>query len=147
MSHSYVQNVVHIVFSTKDRRRLITAELKPRLWAYVYGVCKDAGIRVHAIGGTSDHIHVLIQIPAHLPTAKIVNLIKVNSSRWVTKQGARFSWQEGYALFSVSSSVVPRVVRYIHEQEVHHRSRTFDEEFLALLKKHGVPFDPQYVFG
>jgi len=147
MSHTYVQNVVHVVFSTKERRKTISREFQPRMWAYVAGICKNHGIFVHAIGGMDDHIHLLIQIPAPLSVAKAVLKIKSNSSRWANEQGGKFAWQQGYAAFSVSSSNVPAVVKYIQNQESRHAKMTFDAELLALLKKHGVEFDPNFVFG
>ena len=147
MPHSYAQNVVHVIFSTKDRRRLLSKEFQPKLWAYIAGVCKNHQVHVDAIGGTNDHIHLLIRIPAAVSVANAVLTIKSNSSKWVNEQGRRFSWQEGYAAFSVSASLVPRVARYINTQEAHHKRMTFDTEFIALLKKHGVKFDPSFVFG
>jgi len=147
MAHSYAQNIVHLVFGTKERRPVIADEFRPRLWAYVVGVCKNEGVFVHAIGGVADHIHLLIQIPATLALAKAVATIKANSSRSASEQGHRFSWQQGYGAFSVSASVVPTVVRYIRNQEAHHRKMSFEAEFVALLKKHGVEFDPRFVFG
>lgn len=147
MSHSYVQNVVHVVFSTKGRRPTIAAEFRARLWAYLAGICKNEEILVHAIGGAADHVQLLVQIPPTLALAKAVATIKANSSRWAGEQGRRFSWQQGYGAFSVSASVVPTVVRYIRDQELHHRKMNFDAEFVALLKKHGVEFDATFVFG
>src|SRR5271168_4773599 len=141
MSHTYVQNVVHVVYSTKERRKTISREFQPRMWAYVAGICKNHEIFVHAIGGMDDHIHLLIQIPAPLSLAKAVLAIKSNSSRWANEQANKFAWQEGYAAFSVSSSNVPEVVRYIETQESHHKKMPFDAELLALLNKHGVEFD------
>ncbi len=147
MSHTYVQNVIHVVFSTKYRSKSISKELKPRMWAYVTGICKNHGIFVHAVGGTDDHIHLLIQIPAPLSVAKAVLAIKSNSSRWANEEGNKFAWQQGYAAFSVSSSSVAAVVRYIQNQELHHAKMDFEAELVALLKKHGVEFDPKFVFG
>jgi putative transposase len=147
MSHTYAQNVIHVVFSTKDRRKTISKESQSRVWAYVAGICKNHGIFVHAIGGMEDHIHLLIQIPPSLSVSKAVLAIKSNSSRWANDRGTKFAWQQGYAAFSVSSSNVPAVVKYIRNQESHHRKMSFDEEFVALLKKHGVEFDPKFVFG
>jgi REP element-mobilizing transposase RayT len=82
LSHTYAQNVVHVVFSTKERRRLIPMEFQPRMWAYVGGICKAEGLFVHAIGGMNDHIHLLFQLPPVLALAKAVGTIKANSSRW-----------------------------------------------------------------
>jgi REP element-mobilizing transposase RayT len=117
------------------------------MWAYVAGICKNDRIFVHSIGGMDDHIHLLIQIPPSLSLAKAILAIKSNSSRWANDQGRKFAWQQGYAAFSVSSSNVPAVVRYIETQESHHRKLTFDAEFVALLKKNGVAFDRNFVFG
>ena len=117
------------------------------MWAYVAGICKNHEILVHAIGGMDDHIHLLIQVPPSLSLAKAVVTIKSNSSRWANEEGHKFAWQQGYAAFSVSASLVPTVVRYIQNQEAHHKKMSFDEELFALLKKHGVEFDPKFVFG
>ncbi len=147
MSHTYVQNVIHVVFSTKDRRKTISPEFQPRLWAYVAGICKKLGAHVHAVGGMEDHIHFLIQVPPTVAVAKAISTIKSNSSRWVSEDGRNFTWQQGYAAFSVSSSNVAAVIRYIRNQEAHHKKMDFDAEFVALLKKHMVEFDPEFVFG
>jgi len=147
VSHTYAQNVIHVVFSTKDRRKLMPEELRPRMWAYATGICNNLGILVHAVGGMEDHIHLLLQIPPTLAVAKAVLAIKSNSSRWANEEGHKFAWQQGYGAFSVSSSNVPVVVRYIQNQETHHKKMNFDVEFLALLKKHRIEFDSKFVFG
>jgi putative transposase len=145
VSHTYAQNVVHVVFSTKDRRKIIDPEFRPKLWAYLKGICRNTGVYVHSIGGTQDHIHLLIHVPAVLTLAKAVATVKANSSRWAREEGHKFAWQEGYGAFSVSASAIPLVVRYIQNQEEHHKKRGFEAEFVALLKKHGI--DSKYVFG
>ena len=147
MPHTYAQNTVHIIFSTKDRRKSIPKEFQPNLWAYITGICKNHAIFTQAIGGAADHIHLLVELPKSLPLAKAVLTIKSNSSRWSHTQAHKFAWQEGYAAFSVSASLVPAVVRYIQNQEAHHKKMPFDAEFLALLKKHGVSFDPKFALG
>ena len=88
-----------------------------------------------------------IQIPPVLTLSKAIATIKANSSRWAGEEGHKFAWQEGYAAFSVSASVIPVVIRYIRNQEEHHKKMDFGAEFVALLKKHGIEFDPKYVFG
>jgi len=147
MSHTYAQNTLHVVFSTKERRRTISPELQPRLHAYVAGICKKCGMIVHAVNGMEEHIHLLIQLPPTLSLSDGVLAIKSNSSRWARDQGQKFAWQEGYAAFSVSASNTPAVIRYIQKQKTHHKKMTFDAEFLALLKKHRIEFDPKYVLG
>ena len=146
MSHSYAQNHIHLVFSTKNRLKLISKELQPRLWAYVAGICKNKDMLAFAVGGIDDHIHVLFRLPPTITLVRAVTLIKSNSSKWIRKKGIKFSWQEGYGAFSVSSSNISRVIRYIDNQEVHHRKFTFEQEFIAMLKKHGIPYDPEHVF-
>ncbi len=95
VSHRYAQNVIHVVFSTKERRKAIAPEWEPRMRAYVKGICGKIGVQVHAVGGMEDHIHLLIQIPPGLAVPKAVNAIKANSSRWANEDGHQFAWQEG----------------------------------------------------
>ncbi len=147
MSHSYSQNVVHLVFSTKGRVASISNKFQPDLWAYIAAICQREEMFVHVIGGMPDHVHLLLQIPSTMSLAKCVATIKANSSKWAGEKGHRFSWQSGYAAFSVSASVVSVVVRYIKNQAAHHKKMSFAEEFVALLKKHGVAYDPKFVLG
>jgi REP element-mobilizing transposase RayT len=144
MAHSYAQAILHVVFSTKDRQKIISKEFQPRMWSYIAGICKADAIFVHVISGSDDHVHLLLQLPANWTIAEAINLIKSNSSKWA---GNKFAWQQGYAAFSVSASQVPTVMRYIANQDAHHRRMSFDQELIALLKKHGVEYDPKYVFG
>ena len=147
MSHTYAQNLVHLVFSTKGRSRAIPKEFQPKLWSYAAGVCHNHDIHAQAIGGFDDHLHLLIQLPPALPLARAANIIKSNTSRWAHEQQQGLVWQEGYGAFSVSASVVQAVIRYIQNQPVHHKKMDFRTEFLLLLKKHNVPFDPKFVLG
>ncbi len=144
MSHTYIEMAAHLVFSTKERRKLIPRTMQPRMWAYLAGICKKERIFVHEIGGMDDHIHMLIQIPCALSLADAVQTIKIGSSQWMGKD---FAWQRGFGAFAVSASNVAAVVRYIRNQEAHHKKMTYEEEFIALLEKHGVKYDPRYVFG
>jgi putative transposase len=147
MPHSYSQTIAHIVFSTKGRVKSLSPSVQPQLWSYLAGICRNENILVHAIGGWEDHVHCLLQIPATIPVSKAILVIKANSSRWLGSTIRGFAWQQGYASFSVSASLLPAVVRYIRNQETHHRKMTFEDEFLALLRKHGVEYDPKFVLG
>jgi REP element-mobilizing transposase RayT len=147
MPHSHTVNVVHIVFSTKERLKLMRPEFAPRLRSYLAGICKNLGLHVYAVGGMSDHVHLLVRLPAMLSLAEAANALKSNSSKWANERGHKFAWQKGYAAFSVSASLIATVVQYIQTQETHYRKMTFESELLALLKKHGVEFDPGRVYG
>lgn len=147
MPHSFSQDYHHIVFSTKERRKLISKSMQPKLWSYMAGIGRNHGFLVLANGGIEDHVHLLVQVPPILAVAKVISLIKANSSRWMSDHGIRFAWQEGYGDFSVSKSNLPAVRRYITNQERHHRKMTFEQEFIGFLEKLEIPYDPRYVFG
>lgn len=147
MAHSYAQNHIHLVFSTKNREKLFTRKFLPRLWSYTAAICKNHDLLTFAVGGMEDHMHVLFRLPPAMALSESVALIKSNTSKWLGEMGRNFSWQEGYGAFSVSSSNINRVIGYIDIQEAHHRKISFEDEFITLLKKHGIPYDPKYVFG
>jgi putative transposase len=109
VAHSFAKNHIHLVFSTKDRRDTIAREWQPRMWAYIAGICKNHEMVCLAVGGTQNHVHLLLQLPPKLALAKAVLLLKANSSKWMGEQGKSFSWQEGYGAFSVSSSNLDQV--------------------------------------
>ena len=149
MPHSYVSNLVHYIFSTKERYPVIDAELESRLWPYMGGIAKENGMKALAIGGTFDHVHALLSLPATLSVAKAIQLIKGGSSKWIHDQlpkYRKFEWQDGYAAFSVSTSQMKTVASYIDMQKEHHRKKTFEEEFIEFLDKNGVTYDSRYVF-
>ena len=147
MSHSYAQNHLHIVFSTKERQKLISKPMQPKLWSYLAGIARNHDFLVLANGGMGDHVHLLIQLTPVLSLSKAISLLKANSSTWMKDHRLNFSWQEGYGAFSVSASNLATVKRYIANQEKHHRKMTFEDEFISLLEKHGIEYDPKYVFG
>jgi REP element-mobilizing transposase RayT len=149
MPHSYVSNILHYIFSTKERFPFIDQELESRLWPYMGGIARENRMKAIAIGGTADHVHSLLSLPAPLSVAKAIQLIKGGSSKWIHDQFPRyrkFQWQEGYGAFSVSASEMKSVINYIDVQKEHHRKRTFQEESLEFLDKYGVDYDPRYVF-
>ncbi|HEV2116536.1 MAG TPA: IS200/IS605 family transposase [Terriglobales bacterium] len=147
MSHSYPNVLVHCVFSTRERRPLIPAELQAKLWRYLSGIATGRKISLLECGGTTNHLHVLLVLPSDMPLSKAVQTLKANSSRWLGEHGIDFAWQEGYAAFSVSASQLSAVRQYIQNQAIHHQRRNFEEEFIALLKKSGVAYDPKHVLG
>lgn len=145
MGHLYCTNLVHCVFSTKDRAPLIPAESQQDLWAYFAGIAKRHHIPLLAVGGITNHLHLLISIPQTLTVAAAMNLFKSNSSRWLRERHNEFEWQEGYGAFSVSPLQVQVVKEYIRTQPGHHAKRTFEEEFVSLLQKCAVAYDPKCV--
>ncbi len=145
MSHTFSHNLVHCIFSTKERLSLIH---KPEdLWRYVAVLAHAKNIHVVAAGGTANHLHLLILLPQTMTLAKAMQELKANTSRWLRETGRKFQWQEGYGAFSVSQSQRATVTEYIANQREHHRTRTFEQEFTAMLDKAGIPYDPRFVFG
>lgn len=137
MPSPFVSNHVHLVFSTKNRLKLISNDLQPKLWAYMAGIAKNHGMHAVAIGGIEDHAHALVNLGPILGIAKAVQVLKANSSRWMNEHpGLRFEWQEGYFACSVSRSQVPTVMRYIANQMEHHHKMDSATEFELLLKRH-----------
>jgi putative transposase len=148
MSHTYVSSLVHCVFSTKNRRDLIGPEIQSDLWSFLGGIARKNGFKALMVGGTENHVHVLLSLPATLALAKAMQLIKGAWSRWMNESRTQnFAWQEGYGAFTVGISQKADTIAYIRSQAEHHRKRNFEGEFIAFLKRHGVEYDPQYVFG
>jgi len=147
MSHAYARNHLHVIFGTKGRRSSIKPAIQEKLWAYIRGIARNYNMDLEAIGGTDNHVHLLLVLPPKLSLSHALRAIKANSSKWMNENGHPFSWQIGYAAFSVSASLVGTVTEYIRKQPEHHKKMTFEQEFLALLKKHGVVVDPAQVFG
>lgn len=149
MSHPYSSVRIHLVFSTKNRQKSISKELQSDLWPYMAGIARNHSFEAIKIGGVEDHTHALLILPATIPLAKAIQTLKSCSAKWINdlRTTRDFAWQEGYGAFSVSSSQTDAVIRYIEGQKEHHARRTFDEEFIALLKRYGVKYDPEHVLG
>lgn len=143
---SFTNLAYHIVFGTKERRPCITT-IKDDLHAYLGGAIRgERGIPI-AVGGVADHVHLLVKLPASVAVADVVRVIKANSSKWAGERDSHWcGWQSGYAAFSVSQSNVEAVAEYVRGQEEHHRRRTFEEEFVALLERHGIEYDERYLW-
>jgi putative transposase len=148
VSHTYVSDLVHCVFSTKERRNLIRPEIQADLWAFLGGIARKNGFKALIVGGTENHVHALLSLPAQMPLAKAMQLIKGASSHWMNENHTKgFAWQEGYGAFTVGISQKDDTIAYIRSQAEHHRKKSFEEEFVAFLKKHNVDYDPRYVWG
>jgi len=147
MAHTYNANFVHCIFSTKDRENSIPRELQEQLWAYLLGIANNLKIKTLAVGGTKNHVHLLLGLPPTMTLAEAIQKLKANSSRWLGERGVRFQWQGGYGAFSVSPSLLGSVQAYIRNQEEHHRRRSFEDEFRVLLEKSGVTYDAERLFA
>jgi len=148
MAHTYTNLLTDALFSTKDRQPIIRPEIKSDLYAYLGGIINSLkGKKPVLISGPNDHVHLLFVLPASLSLSDFMEKLKANSSKWLNQRSRRrwFSWQTGYAAFSVSQSKLREVRTYISAQEEHHRRLTYQGEVIALLKKHGMAFDPKYV--
>jgi len=149
MAHTFANLLTHLIFSTKDRLPSIHPEFKADLWAYLGGIARGLDGQAVVVGGTADHAHLLVWLPPTLAVADCVRVLKANASRWVHdeyKAQSQFAWQIGYGAFSVSQSNAPAVVKYIQCQPEHHKRLTFQEEFLAFLKKNNISYDPRYIW-
>ncbi len=144
---SYTNLLYHIVFATKKRHPFITDELRPELHKYLGGTARGLRGIALEVGGVSDHVHVLAKIKPTVAVAEFIKQLKANSSGWANKMThGRFAWQERYGAFTVSESQVEKVRAYIRNQEAHHRRASFEDEFKALLKAHGIEFDERYLW-
>lgn len=150
MAHSYSSCLIHYVFSTRSRQKVISPELRERLWPYLGGIARENDLKALAVGGTDDHVHILVSLPARVSVSKAIQLIKGGSSKWIhdTFAGHRdFAWQEGYGAFSIGISGAEETIHYIDAQEEHHRAKTFEEEYLAFLRRHDIEYDERCVWG
>ena len=150
MPHSFASLLVHVVFSTKNRMPDLSLELAARLFPYMGGIVRERKGVPLIVNGPADHVHMLLSVPASESIAELLRVVKTNSSRWVHDQfpaHKRFGWQAGYAAFTVSGSRAADVKRYIAAQQEHHRRVSFQVEFLAFLRKHGIAYDARDLWG
>ncbi len=145
MADTYTKILVHCVFSTKGRRPLI--RMPEKLWSYLRGIARNRGADILAVGGTNNHVHLLLALPSSLAIAQLMRDLKANSSRHLNEQMSGFAWQDGYAAISVSPSQADIVKRYVEQQERHHNKRSFENEYTAMLDKSGLQHSPDYVLG
>lgn len=149
MPESFVCLNCHIVFSTKNRSPWIEASVAERLYQYLGGILRAEGSTLVAAGGMPDHVHLLVSLGKMRALADLLRVLKANSWKWIHETFAamsQFGWQTGYGAFAVSHSNMAKVRQYIANQAEHHRVRSFQEEFVALLNRHGIAFDERYLW-
>jgi REP element-mobilizing transposase RayT len=150
MPQSLAQIYVHLIFSTKQRQPLLVdGDFRKRTHAYLAGICDQQASPAVTIGGVADHVHILSRLGRTIDLATLVRELKRDSSKWIKEthpQLRGFHWQAGYGAFSISPSHVEALVRYIEDQEKHHRVITFQDEFRRICKKYGVEIDERYVW-
>ena len=140
---------MHVVYSTKHRHPWIDPEVRPRLHGYLATVARDVGCEAYRVGGVDDHVHFAISLGRTITIAKFIEKTKTASSGWMKKQGDAYSdfyWQGGYGAFSVSEAHLDPLLRYIDNQEGHHKTETFQDEFRCICKKHGIELDERYAW-
>ncbi|UTA69488.1 IS200/IS605 family transposase [Emticicia sp. 21SJ11W-3] len=149
MANTYTQIYLHIIFAVKYREGVIQASWKNELYKYITGVIQEQKHKLIIINGMPDHLHILIGMHPTQSISELVQDIKGNSSTWINKRKlvlGKFEWQEGYGAFSYSKSQVKDVIKYIENQEEHHRIKPFREEYLNFLKKFEVEYNEKYIF-
>jgi putative transposase len=149
VSQSLSKNLIHLIYSTKDRVAWLTPEVRSELFAYKSGILTDWQSPALRIGGVADHVHLLFRLSKNHALAKVIEEVKKGSSKWLKTRGPKFQgfhWQAGYGAFSVSQSHIEQVSHYIEKQEEHHLRLSFEDEFRAFLKRHAVDFDEKYVW-
>jgi len=150
MANTYINILIHTVFSTKNRESWLSSSLRERLYPYMCGIARENGLKVLCIGGTDNHIHILLLLDSTTSIAKAIQLIKGGSSKWIHETFPElrlFSWQEGYGAFSIGISNVDETKKYIENQEKHHSKESFRDEYLKFLRKNNIDFDEKYLWG
>ena len=150
MPQSFVSLHCHVVFAARKRQALITSDLQYRLYDFIGEILEKRECKLVAAGGMTNHVHLLISLSKVVAVSDLLRDVKAISSGWVHKTfpGRRdFEWQTGYGAFAVSYSGIEVVKKYIANQEDHHRTMTFKEEFVGLLKKHEIPYDERYLWA
>lgn len=150
MANTYTQIYIHTVFAVKHRYGLIKPVWREDLYRYMTGIVQNSGHKMLAVNGMADHVHVFVGLNPKQSISDLLQDIKGDSSKWINEKRlvhGRFEWQSGYGAFSYGQSQIDEVVKYILNQEEHHRKRTFQEEYTGFLKQFKVEFDERYVFA
>ena len=145
---SYTSLHYHIVFSTKARKPLIKPDILTRLTSYLGGIAREKQSQLIAASGTPDHIHLVVNLHPKTALADFIRTLKTNASRWIHQTFPAmldFAWQDGYSAFTISYSGLAQVIRYVEQQQEHHKKLSFQEELIALLKRHKIEYDERYI--
>lgn len=146
MAQSLARVLVHVIFATKDRAPYLMKPFRDDLYRYLMSVLQDRGCQPIAVGGVEDHVHLLFALSRTISLAKLVEVVKTSSSKWLKTKGEglrMLAWQGGYGAFSVSQSQLLAVMRYIRNQEAHHRRHSLEEELRMAFERHEVEYDPE----
>ena len=149
MSNTYTQIYIHVVFSVQNRISLIRSEWREELYKYITGIIQNNGHKLIAINGMPDHVHIFIGLKPNQSLSDLMQDVKGDSSKWINSHDyvkGRFEWQAGYGAFSYSISQIDSVMKYIQNQQSHHKVKTFKDEYLEFLEKFKIPYDERYVF-
>lgn len=145
---SFTRLTYHIVFATKYRKRTITENVQERLYEYIGGTLRAKKGHLIEIGGVEDHVHLLAGLSPSLAVSDVIRDVKASSSQWMKeeRQITGFEWQKGYGAFTVSYDRIDAIRKYIQNQKEHHRTKTFQEEYIDFLQRHGIEFLTEYLF-
>jgi REP element-mobilizing transposase RayT len=149
MPNTYTQIHIQTVFAVENRMSLINKGWREDLYRYMTAIVQNRGHKVLAIGGVSDHVHLLLGLRPNEALSQLMMFLKRDSTNWINKSRfvrGKFSWQTGFGAFSYSKEQIPRVCNYIMSQEEHHRKRTFQEEYEEMLKEFNIIYDSRYLF-
>lgn len=149
MANTYTQIYIQVVFAVQERACVIKKEWREELFKYIAGITKNQGCKLLAVGGVEDHIHILFALNPRMALSDLIRDLKANSSKFINEKGfvrGKFYWQEGFGAFSYSRSQIDQVTKYILNQEKHHNSRSFKDEYTELLNKFEVDHDEKYLF-
>jgi len=149
MANSYSQIYIHIVFAVQNRISIISEKWDVQLYKYISGILNKIGHKLIIVNGHRDHIHLLIGLKPVQSISDLAQIIKCNSAKWINESNfvvGKFSWQEGYGVFSYSKSQLPKVIKYIENQKEHHKKVNFGDEYFKILKDFDIDFDPEFIF-
>lgn len=149
MPQSLSKILLHLVFSTKYRAKIISPDISSELHSYIAGICRKNGSQAFRVGGVEDHIHIACSLPRTLTVSKLLEEIKKSSSKWIKIKDPsqpNFKWQVGYGVFSLSPAHLKTLIPYIDRQKEHHQKQTYKKEFLASLHKYEVEYDEEYLW-